>query len=157
MRSATIGLVAWGAVLAGCGGGTMKPSNEHLSGEWLFVFPSGERATALSFKSDGTYSTTQIDVPTPTSRDQEVENGTYAATDTSITFTPTAWSCQGPDPVTTLPYAFVGGGLQITEPSGAVVFIVDTEPPLASSVTVQTGCFSANGAFTQSPVAAVTN
>ena len=57
----------------------------------------------------------------------------------------------------TLPYDFVGADLQITEQGGPTSFMVDTEPPLNATVTVETGCFSASGVFTQSPVAPVTN
>jgi hypothetical protein len=150
-------VIVFVTVLVGCDGSTTESPSQRLVGEWLFVFPSGERATAISLKSDATYSLSQIVVPTPTSREVEVENGTYTATSTAISVTPTEWSCSGPDPIMTFPYSFVGADLELTEPSGAITFKVDTEPPLSGLVMVETGCFSANGTFTQSVVAPVTN
>ena len=77
-------LVVLATVVVGCGGGTTESPKQRLVGEWLFVFARGERGTTISFKADGAYSLTQIDVPTPTSREEAVENGTYTATDSSI-------------------------------------------------------------------------
>jgi hypothetical protein len=130
---------------------------ERVVGDWLFTDSTGTSGVFIDFKADGTYAGGQIVETSASSADTEVEDGNWVATDTTITSTPTKWSCPGPDSVSTVTYSFSAANLVVSDPSGLITFAPNDSASSSQTITLQTGCFDSNGNFTAAPVAPVTN
>ena len=129
---------------------------DRLIGTWEYV--NADQSTVFQLKFMATaYVSQQITLTTTASGDDEIETGSYVATETEITATPAAWSCPGPDPIGVIGYSFTAAGsLEITTPSGVTILSRDTAP--ASNNTALTyGCIQSDGSFVAAPLAPVTN
>lgn len=142
-------------VVAGCGA---NGGGSPLEGEWFAqVSPVG--AVGLTFNPDGTYTFVSILVTSSTassvSAEMQAEGGSFKAESSVITFTPTASSCAGPDPVRQAVFDLSGPNLIISDTSGAQSFM-PTSQGLGTTINLQFGCFS-NGTFAPGPLAPVSN
>jgi hypothetical protein len=128
-----------------------------LYGTWYYADSAGA-GVGLTFNQSGTYVAQELALTSSTSGDDQAEKGTFTVSGSTITLTPTEWSCPGPDPIYKLTYSFQGSDLAVSQPSGAAVLQPDTQPP--SSVAITFGCFT-NGdsgeIFTPEPLAPVSN
>jgi hypothetical protein len=139
----------------GCGVAP-ETNAERLIGTWEYV--NADQSTVFQLKFMATaYVSQQITLTTTASGDDEIETGSYVATETGITATPAAWSCPGPDPIGIIGYSFTAAGsLEITPPGGVTILSRDTAP--ASTNTALTyGCIQSDGSFVAAPLAPVTN
>jgi hypothetical protein len=157
MRLLTV--LACALLAVGCGGGD-SPSSR-LEGEWL----ARDAADAtvgygINFLANGTYSKATVVV---TAADQASnsgsanlveEAGTFSATQTLITFSPTQNTCPGPDPAYSLAYEFIGPNLTLVGTAGAETFAPNTSTTTAT-LTIRFGCYDSAGNFTVSPLATV--
>lgn len=145
------------ALGAGLGCGQAHETNaERLIGTWEYINADQSSVFQLKFMA-ATYVSQQIELTSTASGDDEIETGSYVATETQITATPGAWSCPGPDPVGLIGYSFTAAGnLEIATPSGTTILSRDTAP--ASSNTALTyGCIQPDGSFAAAPLAPVAN
>jgi hypothetical protein len=141
-------------VVASCGGGSNPTPQERLIGKWLY---SGASAgIGLEFDPNDAYSAQVLQLTSSTTGNDEVETGTFAATDTEIAFTPQKSTCPGPVSVYTLTYHFNEDSLGVLYSTGAMVFSRNTDPP-SSNAIVTFGCFQSGGSFVPAPLAAVSN
>jgi hypothetical protein len=110
----------------------------------------------IDINSDGTYEgkLIQLTNTAPVTANEQLEEGNWSASPTTLTLTPTQWSCTGADPASTATYTLSGGSLVVNTSSGAVTFMRDTTPPPSASA-VTYGCFDANGNFTAQPLGPV--
>jgi len=118
---------------------------------WLYTSTDGTSALGVTFKTDGTYVSQVLQLTSATSGNDQVESGTFTARGSTLTFTPTKWSCPEPtDPPYTATYQQSGDTLSIAYSSGVVVYVVDTAG--ASSFAIATGCFPKSGGFVATPL-----
>jgi len=143
----------------GCGGS--DPPSSRLEGKWLARDATDATVGyGVNFLANGTYSKATAVV---TAADQasnsgsvnlEEEDGTFSATQTLITFSPTQSTCPGPDPAYSLAYEFIGPNLTLVGTAGASTFAPNTATTTAT-LAVRFGCYDSAGNFTVSPFAAV--
>src|SRR6516225_12459436 len=106
-----LSVVLAAAVLCGCGGSS---PHERLVGSWILVLnPANDTGAFVEFQADGTYKRGSM-----LALEVQVENGTYVASDATVTTTPTASSCAGPDPSMTTSYGFSGPYLTLRDLTG---------------------------------------
>ena len=143
----------------GCGGGGGSAASR-LDGSWLFTSPNGVGVGAI-FSPDDTYVAMVIVVTAAGqnsgSLEMQVEKGRFSVSGDQLTSTPTHWTCPGPDPIDTATFSFSGQDLVISSPTGFITFAPNNAPTSTATITATLGCFDANGAFTASPLAPVTN
>jgi hypothetical protein len=142
-------------LLSGC---SSSAAPSPLVGHWFY--DSGARhRIALDINADGTYAATTLQgtVASPTAAEAQVETGTYAATDTAVTWTPKQSTCPGPAPVSMIHYTFNGDALLVS--NGTSVATYQRQNAQATQgFDVVLGCFLAqNGAFVAAPLAPVPN
>jgi hypothetical protein len=97
-----------------------------------------------------------LQLTSSTTGNDQVETGTFAATDTEIAFTPQKSTCPGPVSVYALTYNFNDDSLAVLYSTGAVAFSRNTTPP-SSNAIITFGCFQSGGSFVPAPLAAVSN
>ncbi len=121
---------------------------------WYYSAPGSATGYGLTLNRDYTYVASTFAVTSSASGNAQVEKGTYSATATALTFTPTEWSCEQPtDPPYTVQWKEVGNSFEVAYPSGIIVYQVDTAG--VSSVAITYGCFDTNGNFFVSPLTPV--
>lgn len=142
--------------VVGCGGtGGGDPSatfNSRLVGKW--IVNAGTSASALNFNADGSYTFGTVEVTGTASANAQIENGVFNATASSITMTPTEWTCRGSNPSHLETYAFSGGNLVVSDSSGVASFAPNTATA-TTGVAVTYGCFASDGSFVAQPLAPV--
>lgn len=148
--SIVVGAVMVAACSSSSGGGT--PS---LYQTWAYVTADGSAAAGATFTSDGTYLFQELTLTSSTTANDQVEEGSFTISGSTITATPKQWTCPGPDAVYTLGYSFQGGNLVLAQPAGTIVMQPDTAT--ASSISITNGCFASSGSFTTAPLATVSN
>jgi hypothetical protein len=135
--------------------GSSSPADK-LVGNWIYENADETAGIGATFRSDGTYTVVTLVLTSQNTGDAQVEDGSYVATDTSITTTPTEWTCPGPDPVSVVTYSFSGADLVAT--IGAQVFVMQpNNQPAQSSFALTLGCFDSTGNFTAQALAPVSN
>lgn len=147
----TIGLAI--VFFAGCSSSS-SGSPPSLYGNWIQDGASGNTGQALTLRNDKTYTFSDIVVTSSKTANSEVEKGHFVDNGDSLTFTPEQWSCQQPDPPTTVKYTLGEGTLALANPQRIVSYKANTEPT-ATDVNITIGCFDQHGAFTPSPLAPV--
>jgi len=151
------GLILAGSLLAiGCGGGSSEAPHERLIGNWTYTNASDSAGVDLQFKTDGTYVAQVLQLTSTTTANDEVESGTFTATDSEIALTPQKYTCPEADPPYTLSYHFNGDSLVVVFPTGAIGMSRYTGPA-ATNFVVTMGCFQSDGSFVVSPLAPVGN
>ncbi len=135
--------------------GSSGSSSPSLYGNW--VYENGTVGQGLTLKADGTYVALVLAEVSPTSADAQVETGTFVVNGSTITATPTQWSCRGADPSATYAFSFNGEDLVISDASGVIVYQPNNATG-SSSFAITIGCFdSQTGAFKPQPLAPVGN
>lgn len=154
MRLILLGLVV---AVVGCGAPeTPETPEQRLIGTWIYVAADNSVALGATFNADGSYVLQQLELTYSGSINDEVETGTYSATETAVSTVPQKFSCPGPDPGATLAYDFSGSSLQLTGPGGSYVLAPDTAAT-PSMAAITWGCFQADGSFVAQPLAPVSN
>jgi hypothetical protein len=141
-------------VLSACSGASS--SSPRLDGNWLYASSSSAEGLGLTLKSDGTYVSTVLVLTSSNSGNAQIEEGAFTTSGSTITFTPKAWSCPGPDAVYSDSYTFDGADLDLSY-SGGVLLLQPNTSTASSSFSLVTGCFASDGTFTQVPLAPVSN
>ncbi len=99
--------------------GSSSPSTPSVYNTWIYT--NGSDGLGLTFNKDQTYSSQVLQLTSATSGNDQVESGTFTYTATTITFTPTKWSCAEPtDPPYSVTWKQVGTLLEIGSSSGVV-------------------------------------
>lgn len=145
-------LAALGVVTVGCG--SPEGPAQRLNGTWIYIAADNSVAVGATFSPDGTYVLQEMSLTSTNSADDEIETGTFSATDSDITTVPQQYSCPGPDPATTVAYDFSGSSLQIVSSSGITTLGRDTAQP-SSMFSLTLGCFQSDGSFVAQPLAPV--
>ena len=141
------------ATVAACGSNAVSPQ-DRLMGKWLYAGSSA--GIGLEFDTNNTYKGQLLQETSATTGKDQVETGTFTATDTAITFTPQQSSCPGPIPVYFQDYSFNGDSLVLASSTGGMAFSRNTSPP-ATNAIITFGCFQSDGSFVQAPLAPVSN
>jgi hypothetical protein len=123
-------------------------------GKWLYAGSSA--GIGLEFDTNYTYKAQLLQETSTTTGNDQAEVGTFAVTDTAITFTPQQSTCPGPVPVYADNYTFNGDSLVLAYSTGGMAFSRNTTPP-ATNAIITFGCFQSDGSFVTSPLAAVSN
>jgi hypothetical protein len=156
VRALVVAMVCGLLGSVGCGGGGSSTPEEKLVGDWIIENDSTGVGLALDISADGTYvgALLALTNTNPPSANAQVEHGNWSATASSLTLTPTQWSCTGADPADTEPYSFSGGSLVISTSSG-ITTLAPNNTPATGMFSITYGCFDANGNFTQHPLGPV--
>lgn len=142
--------------IAGCGGGAAPAPSDRIVGDWLFQNADGSAGSALALKPTGAYSIGLIRVLSSSSVDLEEETGSYSATDSIISMTPSMSSCPGQHAAYVVTYKFVGSALVLTD-SGVIVSFTPDTPGASGNIVATFGCFQSDGSFSSSPLAPVSS
>lgn len=103
-----------------------KPASEpagdadELAGDWQFTSKDPPFAIVFHFKSDGSYESDVVTTVTASLWQDQLEQGTYAVSGSTLTTTPSMWSCPSPDPVASATFSFADGHLVLANAKGAV-------------------------------------
>ncbi|MEI9942099.1 MAG: hypothetical protein WDO69_33205 [Pseudomonadota bacterium] len=152
-------------------GNTSEPTGAGSSanpfvGSWQFISTSEPYSILLTFNDDGTYQSDVVVFASSSLWQDQQERGTYATSDSTLTSTPTEWSCAGPDPIAMQAFSFADGNLTLSSATGVIVYpprdkalaAVGGGGPPAAGVVIAIGCFGPNGgSFTQRGLAPVGN
>jgi hypothetical protein len=149
-----VAIVAFALLGAGCSSSSGGPPS--LDQVWIYQNSAGTAGQSVSFKSDGTYEFSELQVVSSTSINAQVETGTFTTSGDLLTNTPLQWSCRGADPGSTLTYQFNGGDLEFIGPTGILQYVPDTTPASAAGgLALVIGCFDTQGNFTPQALAPI--
>jgi hypothetical protein len=109
---------------------------------------NSSRIVHVAFESTGLYVLDTLEPTSATTENLQIEAGTFLATDTQITFSPSPMesTCPGQLPVYITSYSFDGDRLSLAFANGAMAFERVT-PNLISNVQSESGCFQPDGSF----------
>jgi hypothetical protein len=129
-----------------------------LYGSWVFSVGDGGTSAegAATYNTDGTYQTIAVEFTSSTSAQEQIEQGTFALSGTTITYTPTESTCPSPRPVGSNSYQVVSGALVVTTPGYSMPSTFHHGSVTLPASTV-TGCFGSDGVFHPASLAPVTN
>jgi hypothetical protein len=162
-RALVVALVVGLVGAAGCGGsggGVSSTPQQELVGDWIIENDATGVGATLDISADGTYvfAILAITNTSPVAADVMAEKGNWSASPSTLTLTPTSWSCTGPDPATAESYSFNGGSLVLSDSAGITTFAPNNAPATAM-LSITYGCFSAQPAsssnFVQQPLGPV--
>jgi hypothetical protein len=160
MRHASCALLCVAAV--GCGSSSGSSGPPSLYNTWFEANGSTGFGQGLTFKADGSYVHSVIQVVNSSTDDAEVEQGTFtlAGDGHTMTLTPVQWTCSGPLPAYTAMYTFNGSNLVFSVQGTVLDLVVDTVSPTSvnngNGFQLLEGCFTQSG-FVQQALAPVTN
>ena len=129
-----------------------------LYGSWVFSVGDGGTSAegAATYNTDGTYQTIAVEFISSTSAQEQIEQGTFALSGTTITYTPTESTCPSPRPVASNSYQVVNGDLVVTTLGYSMPSTFHHGSVTLPTSTV-TGCFGSDGVFHPASLAPVTN
>lgn len=140
---------------AGGPGVTVPPPVQYADrvlGNWLL--DKGTAGIGVNFIANNQYSIVVLAAAADLgSFNTQLENGTYRANASVVTFTPAQSTCPGPHPPYGEMYSVTATSLTLSDASGALLFARNTSQ--GGSAVATYGCFASDGTFTPSPLAPV--
>ncbi len=148
-------------ILNGAAGCSSTPAvdedaNNGIYGAWSGSSADGSLDVRLQLTSDGTYSLTQLTATSATTANARAETGTFAATTSTLTWTPAQSSCSGAAPPYQSAYQLEAKTLSLALPAGVVALQPGAEADdVDGGPTLTLGCYAGDGTFTAAPLAPV--
>lgn len=152
MQKFLVGAAVVAAV--GCGGDESSVSPEdRLQGKWGVASGAYECVEMFGFDGD-TIDVVELCEFEDGSYGAQSTTGTFVVGDGAFTWTPKASSCdQLPVTHETVAFKFVGDQLRLTVPARVMLLDrADASNTSTDNISVEYGCFDADGAFTPNPV-----
>ena len=158
----SLSLIGLAGVLAGSGcSSNERPPPDQLVGNWILRNSGNAFGVGATFDSDGSYAIHRVKFVSAASVQNQIDDqliiGSYVATDTQLTLTPTQSTCALRASASALPYTVTESRMTFTSDAGTTTpetfrFVRDTTPPSTAGGIL--GCFSGDesSVFTPSPL-----
>ncbi len=148
------------ALLVGCSNTTTgtgaadddagSSGNDGIYGGWVYETANATGATALSFNTDGTYTSIILEEVTASTSQAQEETGTFTVSGNVLTWTPEKFTCPGADPSYETTFGLSEGKLSVTFGSTDLIFVPipasasssSGMPGVSSGAEVTLGCFN---------------